>query len=56
MTKSDYVSSALYGRHPFKQLAEAAILFWHCDIKLLPAKMYLDRLETKLKQKRYDKN
>ena len=52
MSKSDYLSSALFGRLPFKQLPEAALIFWHCGVGLLPAKVYLDRLEKKL----HDKN
>ena len=51
MKKSDYLSAALFGRAPFRQLQEAALYFWHCDIGLLPTKIYLDRLEEKLKKK-----
>lgn len=49
MTKSNYISACLYGRGPFRQLQEAALIFYHCDIGLLPAKTYLDRLEKKLR-------
>ena len=51
MTKSDYISAAIFGRKPFKQLSEAAIIFFHCGIPLLRAKIYLDRLENKLIKK-----
>lgn len=48
MTKSDYISMLLFGRRPFKQLSEAAIIFYHCQIPPLPAKIYIDRLEQRL--------
>ncbi len=48
MSKSDYLSHLLFNRKPFKQLTEAAIIFYHCDIKPLPATIYMDRLESKL--------
>jgi hypothetical protein len=48
MTKSDYISMLLFGRHPFKQLSEAAIIFWHSEVPPLNAKIYIERLENKL--------
>ena len=48
MTKSDYISMLLFGRQPYKQLSEAAIIFYHSKIPPLNAKIYMDRLEQRL--------
>ncbi len=55
MSKSDYISSMLFGRMPSVKLQEAALLFYHCGIGLLPATIYLDRLETKLKRESHER-
>jgi len=51
MSKVDYIRQLLSNRKPFKQLTEAAIIFYHCDIDNLNAKVYMDKLKTKLIEK-----
>jgi hypothetical protein len=53
MSKSDYLSSLLFRRMYYKEIREAALIYWHSGIPLLNATIYLDRLEAKLHTKKY---
>ena len=48
MTKNEYLKELLLDKRAFKQLSEAAILFWHAKVPLIDAHIYMKNLEERL--------
>ncbi len=48
LSKSDYLRALLIGRPYGQRLTEAALIFYHSEIPLEEAKVYIKTLERKL--------
>ena len=48
MTKAEYLRELLVGKLGDSRLADAALIYWHSEIPIYLAKIFIENLERKL--------